>query len=150
MNGAHLHLMLNHLPVVGAFFSILLLVIATFMKNETLRTLAVALVLFIGVLGLPAYFTGEEAEKTLEAIGHANEQLIEVHEDAAGRAIVSLVFTSTIALFVLGYYFFKKMIPNWCLILLLVTMSASLGLISWTAWQGGKISHPEIRGETLE
>jgi len=50
MNWAHVHLLLNHLPVVGTFFGVLLLLLALLRKSEELKRVSLG----VFVLNLPA------------------------------------------------------------------------------------------------
>ena len=49
MNGAQLHLMLNHLPVMGALFSLLLLAWSLIRRSAEIQKLALAIALLAGL-----------------------------------------------------------------------------------------------------
>jgi asparagine N-glycosylation enzyme membrane subunit Stt3 len=59
MNWAHIHLSLNHLPVVGTFFGVLLLLLALLRKSEELKRVSLGVFVLTALLALPVYFTGE-------------------------------------------------------------------------------------------
>ena len=59
MNWAHIHLSLNHLPVVGTFFGVLLLLLALLRKSEELKRGSLGVFALTALLALPIYFTGE-------------------------------------------------------------------------------------------
>jgi hypothetical protein len=63
MNGAQLHLMLNHLPVMGALFSLLLLGWSLTRRSTEIQKLALGGALLAGLSSVPAYLTGEPAEE---------------------------------------------------------------------------------------
>ena len=146
MNGAHLHLLLNHLPVLGVGFGLLLLLAARFRRSTELT--AAALVVFVlagGAAGL-AYLTGEPAEDAIEQYTGVNKDAIEEHEEAA---LVALGLTGLLGLGALaglvgmrrqalpGKYFGGIM---------LVGALAASGAMAYTANLGGGIRHPEIGG----
>ena len=59
MNQAHLHLIGNHVPIVGSLFALVLLGAGLLRKNQTLTQAGLAAVLAAGLLCLPAQLTGE-------------------------------------------------------------------------------------------
>jgi len=63
MNWAHIHLSLNHLPVVGIIFGVLLLLLALLRKSEELKRVSLGVFVLTALIALPVYFTGEPAEK---------------------------------------------------------------------------------------
>ena len=62
MNATHLHLMLNHIPVLGTVFGLGLLVFALWRKSEELKKAALGIFLIVALLAVPVYLTGEPAE----------------------------------------------------------------------------------------
>lgn len=80
MNGAHLHLMINHFPVVGLLFGLVMLVVAQLRRNSDLaRTGLVALVI-IAIITIPAYLTGEPAHDVVQHLTGISEEVLERHE----------------------------------------------------------------------
>ena len=61
MNQAHLHLLVNHLPVVGSLFAFALLGAGLLRRNLTLTQAGLVAVLAAGLLGLPAQLSGAGA-----------------------------------------------------------------------------------------
>lgn len=60
-SGAHFHLVLNHLPILGTFFGLILLIAAMLLRSDLLkRTALVAffIVALPGAAGLSADITG--------------------------------------------------------------------------------------------
>jgi len=144
MNAAHLHLAINHLPVVGVILVLPLLVWAIF--RNSLELVRVALTTFVGiaVAALVVYLTGEPAEDVIEALPGFREASVEAHERAA---LLSLGFS--VALGILGLFGLWRLrasstIPRW------VAVSAFIGTLvvalsmAWTAHLGGLIRHPEV------
>ena len=65
-NGAQLHLIVNHLPIIGFVLFIPVILLAAFTRRSDYKRLALLAATFIGLLALPAFWTGEPAEDTLE------------------------------------------------------------------------------------
>lgn len=61
MNAAHLHLALNHLPVVGSFFALLLLAWGMFRRSEEIKRTALLGVVVVTAFCFPGYFSGDSA-----------------------------------------------------------------------------------------
>ncbi|HEU6452672.1 MAG TPA: hypothetical protein VFT57_14730 [Gemmatimonadaceae bacterium] len=145
MNGVHLHLLLNHLPVIGSLFAILMLVWALIRKNTEIARAALGLFVIAAITGLAAYFTGEPAEDAAESIAGVSRQAIHSHEESAELATVLL---SGYGIFALGALFYLRKraaaFPRKLLSLALVLALVPAGAMAWTANQGGKIRHPEI------
>ena len=99
MNGAQIHLGVNHLPVMGALLGALVLAAGWVLKNGTVRRTGVALLAFSALATLPAYFSGEEAEEVIEHLPGVSEALIHDHEEAAELAtcLMSLLTCSFVA-----------------------------------------------------
>lgn len=148
MNPAHLHLMLNHIPLVGIGFVILLLIIALFRKSNTLINISLIFVILVALWAIPAYLTGEAAEDMVEGLPGISEQLIEAHEESAKIAFIFIEVVGVLALLTLFARRYYTKLGNILTILTLLGLIVGGGLIAWTANQGGKINHPEIRSDT--
>jgi putative copper export protein len=144
MNGAQLHLMLNHLPVMGTLFS-LLLAWSLIRRSAEIQKLALAIALLAGLCSVPAYLTGEPAEEVIEHMAGVDEAYIEEHESMGKFALwcgVALGVAAGAAL-AAGV---KN--PRWLSAGTAITLLASalvFGVMGYTAHLGGQIRHPEIR-----
>lgn len=149
MNPAHIHLMLNHIPLVGIGFVTLLLILALIMKNSVLINISLIFVFIVALWAVPAYLTGEPAEEIVEDMPGVSEQMIEEHEEAAKVAFIFIEVVGGLALLTVFVRIFSLKTGN---ILTLVTLLGIIiggGLIAWTANLGGKINHPEIRSDSV-
>lgn len=147
MNGPHLHLVLNHLPVVGSVLVAVLLLVAIFRAEPAIRRLALVALLGVALLGFPAYFTGEPAEEGIEHLAGVEEPRIEKHEDMAKVALAGLSLAGVIALAAL-VVFRRREIPTSLLVVALVVDLGAAALLARVATLGGEIRHPEIRAGT--
>ena len=150
MNGAQLHLMLNHLPVMGTLFSLLLLAWSLIRRSAEIQKLALAIALLAGLSSVPAYLTGEPAEEVIEHMAGVDEAYIEEHESMGKFALwcgVALGVAAGAAL-AAGV---KN--PRWLSAGTAITLLASVlvfGVMGYTAHLGGQIRHPEIRGGGMQ
>jgi uncharacterized membrane protein len=145
MNWAHIHLLLNHLPVVGSIFGVLLLLFALLRKSEELKRVSLGVFVLTALLALPVYFTGEPAQKVVERLPGVTEPLIEEHEDAALFALLMAGATGVVALAGLILFRRAERLPGRLVGAVLVLSLATSGLMGWTANRGGRIRHTEIR-----
>ncbi len=68
MNGAHLHLIGNHLPIVGIIIGTLVMIVGLILKKDQIKQTALGINIFSALTSLFAFFTGEEAEEVVEEI----------------------------------------------------------------------------------
>lgn len=145
MTATHLHLMLNHLPIVAIPLALMLLGYGWLRHMDDVKRAALAVFVLAGLAIWPVYLTGEPAEETVEHLPAVSESLIEAHEDAAKLA---MVFTELLAAGSLGalIFFRRDPLPGSVTVpLLSLALVATLAL-SWTGYLGGQIRHSEIRG----
>lgn len=67
MSIVHVHLLLNHLPVVGAFLGVLLLAFALLRRSSEMGKFALGLLAAIAAIAVVVFFTGEPAEESLRS-----------------------------------------------------------------------------------
>lgn len=148
MNYAHLHLMLNHIPVIGTGLVVLLLFIAFYRKSREMLTVSLIVLVLIALATIPAYLTGEPAEELVEDSPGVSEQLIEQHEEMAEKAFIFVEVTGGLALISLLGLRYNEKYGKRLAVLTLMTLIISSGIMAWTANLGGKIRHTEIRSDT--
>ncbi len=145
MNATHLHLLLNHVPVLGTVFGLGLLSYGMWRKSSELQKAALGAFVIASLVGVPAYLTGEPAEEGVESLPGVSKVIIEQHESAAAFAFTGIVVLGVIALLVLFLSRRGKMVSTSFAMLMLVGSIAVSGLMAWTANLGGQIRHTEIR-----
>lgn len=145
MNQAHLHLLLNHIPIVGTIFCLLLLLIALLRKSDELKRVSLGGLVLVSLLTIPAYLTGEPAEKVVEHLPGVSEALIEPHEKAAFIAFLVLLVTGAVSLIGLIWSRRRTVLPGAVVTVALLLTAVTAGLMAYTANLGGQIRHTEIR-----
>jgi uncharacterized membrane protein len=151
MSGAHLHLIVNHIPVLGAVFGLLLLSYGVVKRNDGIVRSGLWTLAIVGLAGLAAYLTGEPAEEVVERLPGISESVIERHEEAAylatiGGGVVGLVAMAGLLLHRAG----RPVGGGFSALMLLLTLGL-FGGMAWTANLGGQIRHAEIRsGRTAD
>lgn len=143
-SSAHLHLLINHLPVVGTAFLLLMLLYAIGKKNQAALRLNFVLVILLGLLTIPVFISGENAEGSVKGIEGIDEEAIEPHEEFAKPSLIVMEITAGLALIGLLIGLIKKTIPIWFAVIVLLLLLATQGMMIYTSHLGGKISHSEI------
>lgn len=144
MNGAQLHLALNHLPVVGFILILPLVIIVSIFRKQEYRKLALVGTLLVGLLALPAFLTGEPAEDVIEDYPGITEAKIESHEESAEIALIAALVTASLAAVGLLPQRRLARLDKFILPLVTVSVLTTTVLMVWVGHEGGKIRHPEI------
>ena len=141
----HLHLMLNHIPILGAIFLALLLGFALWRNHPIIQRVTLAGTVLVALLTIPVYFTGEPAEEAIEHSPDFNEDLVEQHEDRGMITLIVVLVTGAAAVGTLALARGGKALRPALLRLVLLGLVASSAIAAWTALDGGQIRHPEVR-----
>ena len=149
MNWAHIHLILNHIPVLGFIAGSFVLLIGLFARHAT--TIRAAWLFFVvsGVFAIPVYFTGEPAEAIIERLVRSGESFIEKHEQSGLYAVIAAGILGALSLGALVLWRKAREIPVASPVTILVAAVGVSGLMGWTANLGGKIRHTELRSASL-
>ena len=148
MNPAHLHLMLNHVPVIGVPLVATLLAWALSRGSREIHRVALGAAVIVAALTYPVFLTGEPAEERVEDATWARESLIHEHEERAEAALIAVLLTGAIAVLGLWQSRGNRQTSRSLGGLTLAGLAVSAGLLGWTALLGGPIRHEEIRAGT--
>ncbi|MDY6898633.1 MAG: hypothetical protein SWZ49_11230 [Cyanobacteriota bacterium] len=146
-NWAHVHLLLNHFPIVGAIFGLLLLVYAMAKDSKELNLAAYWLFIIIALLTIPTYFSGKQAAGIVLDLNNVSEAFVHEHRNIAEWAFITLEITGAFALMGLLISKRPRKTPNWLTTIFVIFVIISTGLVSWAGLQGGIIRHTEVRGD---
>lgn len=144
MSFTHLHLLLNHFPVIGAIIGVVLLGIAVLRRSSELGKVSFGLLAALGVISIIVYFTGEPAQDSIEKLPGFSKSITEEHEEFALVAMIGLAVIGAFTLSALAV-FRRKPFPRWLTITGLVLAIGASGLMGYTALLGGQVRHTEIR-----
>jgi uncharacterized membrane protein len=148
MNGAHLHLIICHIPIIGAGFTTLLIVFGLFQKSKEVKRTSLWFALITGVSALITYMTGDSAEEIVKTIPGITESLIDPHESMAMFYMISLLLIGAVAL--AGLFLSRAssdMLHKFTIIVLVLNILVTF-LAYKTGLTGGKIRHTEIENTT--
>ena len=144
MNLTHIHLLLNHVPTVGAAVAIAVLILALIRRSDELKRVALEIFFVIALLTIPAYISGVNAEKHIKDREGVSQLMITAHESAAVGSFVLMQLAGAFAWF--GLWKFRRT-ARWgrtTMFALLLLSALTMVTTARTANLGGEIRHPEI------
>ena len=148
MDSTYFHLAMNHFPVIGSIFGMVILAWGIFRGNEEVKNLGLAAMILTALVAIPVFLTGEPAEENVEKLPGVLESVIEQHEDFAKFALTAAIASGVAAFCTLIYGRFRSghgVAGRSLAIVTLALSIATVGAMSWTAKLGGVIRHTEIR-----
>ena len=149
MDPAHLHLLVNHVPILGTLFALVLGVYGAARRQPEVVRAALLVLVVVGVASVVATRSGEGAEDAVENLPGVSERVIHEHEEAAEVANYAAI---ALALLALGVLVWRRRHPDVGMAptaAVLVGVALVFGLMARAGNLGGEIRHTEIRGGTV-
>lgn len=151
MNEAHIHMLVNHFPIIGLFFGLGVLLFGVVKKNLTLKSTAYVMLIICVIFGQLAMMTGDKAEHFVEDLPGFTHKIIHEHEEAAEAFMIPMYILGLVS--IVGLYAQSKKLSfeKWISYLALVLGVVCIFLSKNAGTTGGEIRHTEIRekGSTL-
>ncbi len=145
----HIHLLLNHWPIIGSFIGLGLLLVSLLANSDDLKQASLALLSLMALLAIPTYMSGNVAQEVLRGSPGVSEASIQTHQGAALLAFVFMEITGAVAL--LGLWQFSRIsnpapgpLARWNVSAVVFFSIVTVGLMTITGNTGGGIRHPEI------
>ena len=149
MNYVHLHLLLNHFPIIGTIVGLGLFLVSFLGKNVDLRRSSYIVFAAVALVSIPAFLSGYGAQLMVKGPS-VSDALIQRHQ---GAALLSLWFMeATGALALIGLWQSQRTShpPRWNVSAVLLFSLLTVALMARTGNTGGDIRHPEVRpGQTI-
>ncbi len=145
MDSTHLHLLLNHFPIIGTLIGSGLLIWGFIKKQNNIKSVAAAILAVMSVIAIPVFLTGEPAEESIENLPGVSESIIGLHEEAAEIAIWLMGITGLASLLALVFAWQKRKTANAIYLTALVLSLICFAAMARTGYLGGQIRHSEIR-----
>ena len=144
MNLPHVHLILNHVPVLGTVFGLVLLAWGSWRQNVSLQRAALVTFIIAALVAIPVYLTGEPAQDAVQRLAGVTENAIEAHEEAA---LVSLIAVELLGVLGVISLLLARAQRSTAIVMrgALAVAIVTAGLMAWTANLGGRIRHSELR-----
>lgn len=146
LNAAHVHLVLNHIPILCFGFGLLLLAWGRWRRSDEVRRAGLALFVLAGLVSIGVFFAGEGAEDVVEGLAGVSHDLIEAHEETGALAMIASVTVGLFAGFALIPYR-EAALPRWVKVASTLGALVAFAVLTYAAFQGGQIRHDELRSE---
>jgi hypothetical protein len=144
MNLAHLHLLLNHFPIIGTTIGVALLVGSLPRKDDDLKRAGLIILAAMALIALPTFFSGVGAKGAIKDDAGISGALIDRHEGAAILAFFFIEVTGALALVALWQRHSAAKERGWTLASLLFFSAIAVGLIARVENTGAEIRHTEM------
>ena len=152
MNGAYLHLLVNHFPVVLSVVGTAILLLALLTRRRDLWRYATLTLAFAGVAAIVAMLTGDAAADVMRKSWFVTRATIHAHEEAGDLAMWVAIVMGLAAAYALwrsarrgvsatGVRIDSLEAPGWLRALVLLLALAGTGAMARAAFLGGKIVH---------
>ena len=150
MTTVHLHLLLNHIPILGSIFITVLFIVALIYRNTFLQKVSLWSLVVIALFTAVTYLTGDGAVQAVQGLPGISVDIMHLHETVAKVGLGLMFVTGVIALAGALFYSFKPKLPRLLLVLVLSILLLNSGVFAYIGYLGGQIHHPEIRGSSSQ
>lgn len=145
MNDAHLHLVVNHFPIIGTILGLGILITGIILKNNTVKSTAYVLFIVAAIFAAFSMATGEGAEELVEDMPSIGKQIIHEHEEMAEKLAIILYVLGAVSLAGLFLNYKKHTKAQLISYVALIIAIAGVFFAQQTGTTGGEIRHTEIR-----
>lgn len=146
MNQAHWHLMLNHFPVTGTLFGIVIWLSGWRLKEGSMQRVALGWMILMGLITIPVYLTGQNAHEIIHDMPGVSHDIIDQHAQWALYALIAIEASALLALIGLWKHRpFSREISHLWKGAILIAAFLGFAFAFYTAHLGGQIRHTETR-----
>src|SRR5450759_3927919 len=112
MTTVHLHLLLNHIPILGSIFVTVLFIVALIYRNTFLQKVSLWSLVVIALFTAVTYLTGDGAAQAVQGLPGISVDIMHLHQ-TVGRVGLDLMFVAgAIALAGALFYRFERRRPR--------------------------------------
>ena len=140
----HLHLIVSHLPVLGVFIGIAMLVWGFVTRSADVKRASLGLFVVCALAAAATVATGDPTEERVEKLSGISKQSIERHEDAGKLAAIVTYVLGAASLAGLVWIWLSRRPGNWVYVAMTVFALVAGVLLARAANVGGLIRHPEL------
>jgi len=149
MNDAHLHMVVNHFPIIGTILGLGILIAGIILKNNTVKSTAYVLFVIAAIFAAFSMGTGEGAEELVEEMPSVGKQIIHEHEEMAEKLAIVLYALGVISLAGLFLNYKKNAKAQLLSYVALIIAIVGVFFAQQTGTTGGEIRHTEIRANVV-
>lgn len=147
MNDAHLHMVVNHFPIIGSIFGLGVLITGIILKNNSVKNTAYVLFIVAAIFAAFSMGTGEGAEEMVEDMPNIGKEIIHEHEEIAEKLAIVLYLLAAISLtgLIMNIKNYSK--AKLMSYVTVVVATVAVVLSTQVGTSGGEIRHTEIRDD---
>ena len=145
MDELHLHLVVNHMPIIFPIVGIIILLIGIFTKSEVTKRNAYIIFILGAITSIAAMGTGEGAEDSATKIAGLSENLIKKHEEVSEIFATLTYVLGAISLIALIASLKNSVISKYAPFVVGIFAVVALFFAQKAGTTGGEIRHTEIR-----
>lgn len=142
----HVHVMINHFPLVGLVVGMGLLLVAGILKQRPVIGAALwVIALCAGMTFLVAMTGDKAADRMFDSLDKGSQKWMGEHAERAEKMEKACYLLAVLAV---AGYFIRRLQPKsetWIVWIFVILTGATLVGNWWVADAGGKIRHPEFR-----
>ncbi|MFV8376490.1 hypothetical protein [Flavobacterium sp. LB1P71] len=150
MNDAHLHMVVNHFPIIGTILGLGVLIAGIILKNNSVINTAYALFIVAALFALASMATGEGAEEMVEDMPNIGKRIIHEHEEIAEKLAIVLYLLGAISILGLVLNIKNHSKAKFISFVAAIVAIVSVYLTTLVGTSGGEIRHTEIREESID
>jgi uncharacterized membrane protein len=143
MNPTHIHLMLNHFPIIGTLMGSAIMLFGIIKKQNSSKAIGAFIIVIMAVIAISVMLTGEPAEESIEHLSGISKSLIHDHEEAAEKAFWMMEITGVFSLIALILYKIRSAFASKAFWIAFSFSVITFFTMVWAGNLGGKIRHPE-------
>jgi hypothetical protein len=144
MTGVHLHLLVNHAPIFGSVFALVLFLASYVWAPDVLRRTAFVFLIFTGLAGAASDLTGEPAVHAVRGLPGILRDVTHEHEELGEKSFIvaSIVGVLAIGLLVQAR---NRPVSSAAAATGVVTSLIVSAMMAYTGLLGGRVRHTEVR-----
>jgi uncharacterized membrane protein len=145
VNLPHIHLLLNHFPIIGTIIALGLFLFSLLGRSDDLKRASLVIFTGIALLSIPTYMSGNGAAEKLRKMPDVSAAVLAAHNNAALVALFFIEFAGLFAWLALWQYRRRGLARGWTIATVLAFSVVSVYFMAVTGNTGGEIRHTEIR-----
>jgi len=148
MEASHIHVMINHVPLLGTLFGLILFGYGMIFKNKSFQKAGLLTFILVGMATIATYFSGRMAVGAVKNIAGTSRDAIHDHREMAESALYLMLGLMLTSLTVLVVEWRSKNRKTGAMKgIVMVLALISFVFISLVSNLGGKVRRPELRDE---
>jgi hypothetical protein len=145
LNPAHIHLLVNHIPVFGTIFAALLMAWGLARKSEEVVRVGLIAAVIVAILTWGVNLTGDPAIHFIRGIPGVERARVHEHEQAGDWATWGASLAGIVSLITLVLMMRRRRVAAGLTVVSMLLSALAFVIAARAATLGGEIRHPEIR-----